>query len=124
MRWCRPPASEGTIPTIDEVVASVMYLPHHLRARRLRDRLERQVRHSLVQHQSAMSTAARRGLQLWNTMAVIPTAPVPARCRRGGARIMVGGSRPFNCAPGARSTTDAGPSEPLAPLGDRRHWLQ
>jgi hypothetical protein len=102
-----PPATKrSTIPTIDELVASVMHIPLHRRARSLRELLQHHVRLSLADNHTATPTAAREALLLWSTMAVPPStpaipvddeppnvvvssAPVPTSTRTPPARIQV-----------------------------------
>jgi hypothetical protein len=113
------------MPTIDELVASVMHIPLHRRARSLRELIQHHVRHSLTNNHTVTPAAAHQALHLWSAMTVPPSTPVVApRCRRS-ARISAGGSRAFNrqggsadertSAPPATSaaiSVDAGPSEP------------
>jgi hypothetical protein len=84
------------MPTIDELVASVMHLPLHCHARRLRELIQHYVRRSLVDHHTATPAAAHEALHLWNVVATPPSIPVAAPRRRRNARIAVGNSRAFN----------------------------
>jgi hypothetical protein len=92
----QPPMRRGTMPTIDELVASMLHLPPHHRARRMRERLQCHVRRSLVHHQTATPAVARQALHLWNDVATPLVTLVAAPCCCRGAHITVGGHHAFN----------------------------
>jgi hypothetical protein len=63
------------MPTIDELVASVMHIPLHRRARSLRELIQHHVRLSLADNHTATPTAAREALLLWSAMTASPSTP-------------------------------------------------